>query len=245
MPGAWNFYRRVTCSILRFQAGAGGHLDDASSGSGSSEIVRRNTEKASIDDVSEPSSESHGSLNVPLKDGNLKGVQSVPKTEPIVPCYNNNFPSLPTDSKLSESSMSIKSWDRNTKNCSPSHYISMSPQKVGCQFSLEVQSGKKTTSEGASGETKFGSTSSVSQHDGFSFDICEERRSSGVKLKTPLHKINKAKRKEELRMQGDNIKVFRPGMILLKGYLSLDDQVTYYVYPIIEVFTLYHFSIIL
>ncbi|XP_047963606.1 uncharacterized protein LOC125208092 [Salvia hispanica] len=223
--------------VARGVAGAGGHPDDASSGSGSSEIVRRNTESASVDDVrkkfgdvllssecpSEPSSESRGSPNVPPKDVNFKEVQSVPKTEPIVPCYNNNFPSLPTDSKLSESGMGVKSWDRNLKNCSPSHYISTFPQTVGCQFSPEVQSGKKATSEGASGETKFGS--SVSQHDGFSFDICEERRSSGVKLKTPLHKINKAKRKEELRMQGDNIKVFRPGMILLKGYLSLDDQV--------------------
>ncbi|KAL1538074.1 hypothetical protein AAHA92_26857 [Salvia divinorum] len=332
--------------VARGAVGAGGHLDDASSGSGSSEIVRRNSETASVDDVtkkfddallsseypSEHSSESHGSLNVPPKDGNFKGeeyqyysnkqkttsegtsgetkfgnfkgVQTTPKTEPVGPCYNNY------SNKLSERSISTNSRDRNLKNCSPSHFIPTSPHTVGCQSSPEVQSGKKTTSEGTSGETKFGNfkgvqnlpktepvgtchgnyfpslptnselsegsmsikpgdqnlkisspshfipaspqtvgcqsspgvqsgmkttsggnsgvtkfDSSCSQHDGFSFDICEERRSSGVKLKTPLHKINKAKRKEELRMQGDNIKVFRPGMILLKGYISLEDQV--------------------
>ncbi|XP_057770799.1 uncharacterized protein LOC130990591 isoform X2 [Salvia miltiorrhiza] len=232
--------------------GAGAHLDDASSGSGSSEIGRRNSETASVDSVtrkfdamssseypSELNPESHGSLNEPPNDGNLKGVQNVPETEPtllnvtpIGPCDDNYFPSLPTNPELNESSTSIKSRDQNLENCSPSRFIPTSPETVGCQLSPEVQSGKTTSPEGTSGETKHDSPDS--KHDKFSFDICEERSSNLVKLKTPLLLKNRAKRIEERRMQEDNIKDYRPGMILLKGYLSLEEQVTYYAYRIFE-----------
>lgn len=212
-------------------------MDNPSSGTESSEIGKKSSEKASLDGVtkklddlsssefpSEPNSESHGSLNVPPNDENFKGARNVPETEPkpsnvtdIDPCYDNHIPSLPTSSGLSERRMS----------CSPSHFIPTSPETISCQFSPEVQSGKQT-SEGTSGKNKL--DSSDLQHNRFSFDICEERSSSGVKLKTSLHIKNKAIRNEKLRAEGDNIKIIRPGMILLKAHMSLNDQVTCHVY---------------
>ncbi|XP_020550347.1 uncharacterized protein LOC105164002 isoform X2 [Sesamum indicum] len=91
------------------------------------------------------------------------------------------------------------------------------------RFSQEVQRGKSTT-EGIIEKGEY--ENSDFQHKGFSFDICEERSRSVVKLKSPLHVKNRAMRNERKRhMVGDNIKIFRPGMILIKGYLSLMDQV--------------------
>ncbi|KAH6831730.1 hypothetical protein C2S53_008473 [Perilla frutescens var. hirtella] len=234
-PGQW---------VVRHEAGAGAHLDDASSGSGSSEVGSRNPETASVGGVTKkfdmllsdnpngPNSDSHDSCNVSPSDGNLKVVQNVPGTEPkpsnvpsTGPCYDNDFPSL---SPYSESEPNVRinminhSRDQGIENQSPSCIISTPPQTVGCQFSQEVRSGK-TASEETSGKNKLNSPDS--QHDGDSFDICKDRVGSVVALKTPLHLKNKALRNEKRLMQGDNIQIFGPGMILLKGYLSLKDQV--------------------
>ncbi|KAI3512223.1 hypothetical protein L1887_19516 [Cichorium endivia] len=48
----------------------------------------------------------------------------------------------------------------------------------------------------------------------------------GIKLKTSLLVNNREKRNQIKRIvQGPNIYILRPGMVLLKGYMSLDDQV--------------------
>ncbi|KAG8380193.1 hypothetical protein BUALT_Bualt07G0168000 [Buddleja alternifolia] len=81
----------------------------------------------------------------------------------------------------------------------------------------EIQSGK-SASEKTSGNMEFENSES--------FDICEERNRNVVKLKAPLLATNRAKRHEAKRLRKrDNIKILRPGMILLKGYLPLIDQV--------------------
>ncbi|KAI3696677.1 hypothetical protein L6452_29142 [Arctium lappa] len=57
------------------------------------------------------------------------------------------------------------------------------------------------------------------------FDICP--KSSVGKLKTPLHVINREKRNQLKRSEeGQNIKVLRPGMVLMKGYISCDEQIS-------------------
>ncbi|XP_071690708.1 DNA N(6)-methyladenine demethylase ALKBH1D-like [Rutidosis leptorrhynchoides] len=54
------------------------------------------------------------------------------------------------------------------------------------------------------------------------FDICPKRAT--VKLKAPLHVLNKEKRNQSKR---DKPNVFlRPGMVLLKKYISIDDQIS-------------------
>ena len=58
------------------------------------------------------------------------------------------------------------------------------------------------------------------------FDICPVKTGKVVTLKAPLHVQNKMKRNEAKRqMEGPNIKVLRSGMLLLKSYISLPDQV--------------------
>ncbi|KVH99880.1 Oxoglutarate/iron-dependent dioxygenase [Cynara cardunculus var. scolymus] len=56
------------------------------------------------------------------------------------------------------------------------------------------------------------------------FDICP--RSSVIKIKPPLHVINKEKRNQLKRsVEGQNFKILRPGMVLMKGYISCDEQI--------------------
>lgn len=58
------------------------------------------------------------------------------------------------------------------------------------------------------------------------YDICLVRAENSVTLKTPLHVQNRAKRNEAKRsMEGTCINVLRPGMILLKSYIPIKDQV--------------------
>ncbi|KAK1411779.1 hypothetical protein QVD17_32506 [Tagetes erecta] len=59
------------------------------------------------------------------------------------------------------------------------------------------------------------------------FDICQKGVSSVIKLKPPLHKINRDIRNQNKQsMKGKNIIFLRPGMVLMKGYISFDDQVS-------------------
>ncbi|CAN1161381.1 Alpha-ketoglutarate-dependent dioxygenase AlkB homolog [Linum perenne] len=59
------------------------------------------------------------------------------------------------------------------------------------------------------------------------FDICQKPTTGGpVKLKQPLFGINREKRNSQRNIEeGLNGQVLRPGMVLLKHYLSLDSQV--------------------
>ncbi|KAM0053585.1 putative DNA oxidative demethylase [Helianthus debilis subsp. tardiflorus] len=59
------------------------------------------------------------------------------------------------------------------------------------------------------------------------FDICPKKSSSGVKLKPPLHVTNREKRNQiKQSTKGQNIEILGPGIVLLKGYISFDDQIS-------------------
>ncbi|PWA41644.1 alkylated DNA repair protein AlkB [Artemisia annua] len=59
------------------------------------------------------------------------------------------------------------------------------------------------------------------------YDICYKSASKAVKLKPSLAVINREKRNQLNRSkQGQNIIMLRPGMVLMKGYISLNDQVS-------------------
>ncbi|KAI3455653.1 hypothetical protein Pfo_012316 [Paulownia fortunei] len=240
------------------------HSDDATLGSGSSKIGRRNSEIASADGVTKkfngmsssdypygPNSVPHVVGNVSPNDGNTKLVENVPEAEgrtqepldlpsAVGPCHDNDFASLSTHSELNTRAIQmIQSRDQDEENRSASYFNYKAlvdsthnkkepSQTVDSgfqddQFPREVRSGK-STSEGTSGKVDF--ENSEFQHNGFSFDICEERNRNIVKLKSSLLVKNRAMRNEmKLRVQGENIQILRPGMILLKGYISLTDQV--------------------
>ncbi|EYU21292.1 hypothetical protein ABFS82_09G126300 [Erythranthe guttata] len=188
----------------------GAHSNESSpgNGSGSSRSETRNSEVAAVDNVTKkfsdmsssdyqqgPNSEPRGVKTASPNDGNPRRVQN------IAPGFDNDFPSLSTESA----------------------------QTIDCSFMngklpKEVESGK-STSDGTSGKSGF--ENSDSQQKGCSFDICEQRDRNVVKLKTPLHVKNKAARNEmKRRTEGyNNIQNLRPGMILLKNYLSVSDQV--------------------
>lgn len=58
------------------------------------------------------------------------------------------------------------------------------------------------------------------------FDICLEKTGTPFKLKSPLLVQNREKRNENKRsMEGLNIIELRPGMVLLKRYISCGDQI--------------------
>nr|XP_043610551.1 alpha-ketoglutarate-dependent dioxygenase AlkB-like [Erigeron canadensis] len=56
------------------------------------------------------------------------------------------------------------------------------------------------------------------------FDICHKKVHSGVKLKKSLLAINKEKRNQKNR--GKSIDLLRSGMVLLKNYISIEDQIS-------------------
>ncbi|KAI3826089.1 hypothetical protein L1987_00131 [Smallanthus sonchifolius] len=59
------------------------------------------------------------------------------------------------------------------------------------------------------------------------FDICPKKVSSVIKLKAPLHVLNKEKRNQSKQsMKGQNIIILGPGMVLMKGYISSVDQIS-------------------
>lgn len=59
------------------------------------------------------------------------------------------------------------------------------------------------------------------------FDICHKKVSSVVKLKAPLHAINRERRNQiKQSTEGQNIVILGPGMVLMKKYISCDDQVS-------------------
>ncbi|KAL3528558.1 hypothetical protein ACH5RR_007880 [Cinchona calisaya] len=65
-----------------------------------------------------------------------------------------------------------------------------------------------------------------SEDSGFRYDICPQRSGSIVRLKSPLYVKNREKRNETKRnIGGLCITRLRPGMVLLKQYISFDDQV--------------------
>ncbi|PIN09560.1 DNA oxidative demethylase [Handroanthus impetiginosus] len=222
--------------------------------SGSSEIGRRNSETAAVHGLTKkfsgmstsgcphgPSSEAHGVGNISPNVGSSKQEQSVPEDQtpksldlPSVasPGYDNDFPSLSTHSEVNATTIQVtmtiqmtQSPDVEEENCSVSH---KNKENIDFGFqdgrSPQVVQTEKHVFEGTSGNIEY--ENSGLHHKGFSFDICEETNSKVVKLKSSLFVKNKAIRNEaKRRMEGNKIRIQRPGMILLKDYLSLKDQV--------------------
>lgn len=92
--------------------------------------------------------------------------------------------------------------------------------KVDSEDQLCHQSvAKSSTSQGDSGHSV--------QKDGFKpFDICPPKKGSPFMLKPSLLVKNRQKRNEARRASDGNVgNVLRPGMVLLKNYLSISDQV--------------------
>ncbi|KAF5823872.1 putative DNA oxidative demethylase [Helianthus annuus] len=59
------------------------------------------------------------------------------------------------------------------------------------------------------------------------FDICPKKSSSGFKLKPSLLAMNREKRNQiKQSTKGQNIEILGPGIVLLKGYISFDDQIS-------------------
>ncbi|KAL3839218.1 hypothetical protein ACJIZ3_023809 [Penstemon smallii] len=195
-----------------------------------------------------PKSASPGVGNISPNVGNSRLVQNVPKAEDqtpkqvdlhsvMVPDLGDDFPSLSTCSKSSAKSIrSIQSTCGDEENSSSSTIscrvlddvtpIKKEPSLIGSsgfqdgRFSQEVDIG----SEGSRGNGEF--DKSDGQQKEHSYDICLKRTANVVKLKSPLFAMNREKRNEMKRLtEGENIKILRPGMVLLKGYLPLTDQV--------------------
>lgn len=62
------------------------------------------------------------------------------------------------------------------------------------------------------------------------YDICPQRFQPAVRLKAPLHVKNREKRNQKKRsIEEGNILILRPGMILLRSYISFIDQVVHFV----------------
>ncbi|GFP99512.1 alpha-ketoglutarate-dependent dioxygenase alkb [Phtheirospermum japonicum] len=172
--------------------------DDVSPISGSSEAVRRNSVLSSIDGVKEKFNDKLSSDHSHCPN-------------PITHKVRNMSP---IHSELNAKTVqTLESLDQDEEN-----------QTLSCsleyQIPLESKSLRgKSNSEGTSKEVE--SEKSDSQGNVFSFDICVERNTAILKLKPSLLEIN---RETKRRGPGD-IKTLRPGMILLKGYISLKDQV--------------------
>ncbi|CAK9179843.1 unnamed protein product [Ilex paraguariensis] len=130
--------------------------------------------------------------------------------------------------------------DTGTENKSLSPFNLSSVVGTSCmanEASLPVESGIKNGSfkEGnlceQNSHEKTGGTAISESSDslpvGVPFDICQEKTETLIRLKAPLHVRNREKRIEIKRtMEGQNISILRPGMVLLKSYLSCRDQVS-------------------
>ncbi|KAK6124699.1 hypothetical protein DH2020_041554 [Rehmannia glutinosa] len=183
------------------------HPDGASPGSGSSEIGKINSEISSVDGVTKK-------FSGLLTSDYLHGPNAVPHGVGNMSPNNGN-------SKLAESVSEAE--NQTPKPLDLPSVVGPDCGLLDGQVPQEFQRGK-CTSEVTGGKGEY--EKSDFQQYGFSFDICEERDKNIPKLKTPLLVKNRAMRSEMKRQaQGVNIQTFRSGMILLKGYISLKDQV--------------------
>ncbi|KAK9058859.1 hypothetical protein SSX86_023703 [Deinandra increscens subsp. villosa] len=87
----------------------------------------------------------------------------------------------------------------------------------------DEDSSKKTKQIGDKSQ-KEGDNERISHH---VFDICPKKVGSAVKLKTPIHVKNRERRNQmKQATSGDSMKILRSGMVLMKGCISPDDQVS-------------------
>ncbi|KAL6585223.1 hypothetical protein OROMI_004512 [Orobanche minor] len=229
------------------------HLDDASPGTGSSGTGRRNSEISSVDSVTRkftgmlspdpsygPSPGMHGDGSMSRDNESSKSIGNISESEiqtpePFVPSgvglgYGHNFPSSPTHyGSYARTVHMYQLRDQDEENQSVTPLVDATNKKENSQTPDSGQTpqgfqGGNSTSEGTSGKVEF--ENSDSRESGFSFDICVKRNRSIPKLKSSLLHQNRATRSELKRhAEGENIKILRPGMILLKGYISFKDQI--------------------
>lgn len=92
----------------------------------------------------------------------------------------------------------------------------------GKRLSEEINQSEQSSKEQASN----GDNSENHDQLHIGFDICQARAGNVFRLNTPLHVKNKERRNEIKRsMEVQNIKILSDGMVLLKGFISLLDQV--------------------
>lgn len=133
--------------------------------------------------------------------------------------HQNNLPLL-SDLSLKEKTIHLHNESRIQTQTPVKYGITNMPaQTKGPQF-------------GRSSLNKTGSENiEHSEHPGViePFNICSVKTGTSVVLKSPLHSKNREQRKERMRAQeGQKGEVLKPGMVLLKSYISLSDQVLLY-----------------
>ncbi|KAL4560355.1 hypothetical protein LXL04_032505 [Taraxacum kok-saghyz] len=135
-----------------------------------------------------------------------------------------NFQPTPVSShstdNVSEQPKSVSTSNSDSKDSNHLHpVLSKSQQGIESQDGI-AEKGKQIGDNG--GKPEDGDHSSMSR-----FDICPKKANTGgVKLKPSLHAKNKEKRNQKkLAAEGPIIDILRPGMVIIKGYISSDDQV--------------------
>ncbi|XP_010501672.1 PREDICTED: uncharacterized protein LOC104778965 [Camelina sativa] len=120
--------------------------------------------------------------------------------------------------------VSKESEDKDVKNCARIHDLvnQMEDVSLSCQDSVSSTSEKVELSSAedpnSTAHKSGGEGNSLSERSTGPFDICPKK--TGIVLKPALFNLNKEKRKST---KGHT--VIRPGMVLLKNYLSINDQV--------------------
>ncbi|GER28364.1 2-oxoglutarate-dependent dioxygenase family protein [Striga asiatica] len=208
------------------------HQDHASQENGSSETERKNSHTSPVDDVTNKLSgfstngQPYGPNPVTSRVGSMpptnrspnESLAEIKTPEPLVP-FTVDPISLPT---LTEFNARTGEEQRESSCLSPNLLGGVTDSKMGP--SSAVNSGFQDIHMETSGKVEF--EKSDSQENGFPFDICLERDMTIPKLKCSLFDKNRITRSElKRREQGDYVKILRPGMIILKGYILLEDQV--------------------
>ncbi|KAL6894334.1 hypothetical protein ACP4OV_008432 [Aristida adscensionis] len=103
--------------------------------------------------------------------------------------------------------------------CSLSQSVSSNKSKLQSVIPIQVSESLDSTSSSCS------AGSAVSDSRPAPFDICMSDNACPIKLKPPLHALNREKRRE-MQMSKDvaSLRHLRPGMVLLKRFLKPDDQ---------------------
>ncbi|KAI3738085.1 hypothetical protein L2E82_28103 [Cichorium intybus] len=148
---------------------------------------------------------------------------------PLPPVKNSssstdNFKPMPDSSQKadndSKQSKSVSTVDNNSKNSNH-----MYPIPTKSEQGMELQDGISEKGKQIGDISKPEDTNHASSIT--RFDICPKKvNTGGIKLKTSLLVTNREKRNQMKRAaEGPNIDILGPGMVLMKGYISLDDQV--------------------
>ncbi|CAH1442155.1 unnamed protein product [Lactuca virosa] len=156
-----------------------------------------------------------------------KESSSHPVKNPSSDIESENFKPIPDSSQradnVSTQPKSVSTFDSNSKNSNHTYPIPSKSQKGMESQDGIAEKGKQIGDKGGKPEdTITNHVSSITR-----FDICPKKVKTGaVKLKPSLLSTNKEKRNQSKReAEGPKINILRSGMVLLKGYISFDDQV--------------------